>query len=64
MKKILAGLTLIIFLMACTNANENNQGGNGSSDHLVDTSVIGSDNPNPLPDTTDPNYRLDSLAKK
>ncbi len=64
MKKIAGGLALIFILMSCSNGNEGVSEDKPGADHIVDTSVIGSDNPNPIQDTTDPNYWLDSLQKK
>lgn len=57
MKKIIVCLALSFVLFAC--ANSANDKGKANE---VDTSVIGSDNPNPPPpDTTDINSKPDTL---
>jgi len=55
MKKVLACLALSFVLAACSNSAE-------EQNKMVDTSIIGSDNPQPLPDTTGKN-NADSLKR-
>ena len=55
MKKILACVAVCFVVAACSNSAE-------EQNKTVDTSIIGSDNPQPAPDTTGVN-KEDSLKK-
>jgi len=55
MKKILACLIVSFVVVACSNSTK-------EQTKTVDTSIIGSDNPQPAPDTTGVN-KEDSLNK-
>ena len=59
MKKIIVGIALAFILIACTNAERDTHTVNDA-----DTSVIGSDNPNPMPDTTGDFSKMDSIKNK
>ena len=63
MKKIFAHSALVFILFACTNTVNNKQGASDTANR-VDTSVIGSDNPNPAPDTTKSPSLTDSLKNQ
>jgi ABC-type phosphate/phosphonate transport system substrate-binding protein len=52
MKKIFACSALVFILFACSNASNDNEQGASDTTNSVDTSAIGSDNPNHVPDTT------------
>ena len=55
MKKIVIGWMISFVLIACTNSTE-------EKNKTVDTTIVGSDNPTPSPDTTGI-HKGDSLEK-
>lgn len=59
MKKIIVCSVLALVLLACSDSDNNKSETKDPSEGVVDTTVIGSDNPNP--DTPDINSKTDSL---
>ncbi|HKB42742.1 MAG TPA: hypothetical protein VKC90_00045 [Chitinophagaceae bacterium] len=64
MKKIFTCSALAFILFACSNAANDNKQGASDTANSVDTSVIGSDNPNSVPDTTGTGSITDSLKNQ
>ena len=64
MKKIFVCNALAFILFACSNAANDNKQGASDTANSVDTSVIGSDNPGPVPETTGTSSIADSLKNQ
>ena len=58
MKKVITCLLLSFIFISCSNSADDKKKANE-----VDTSIIGSDNPNPVPDTTGMNNKPDTSKK-
>jgi hypothetical protein len=63
MKKIIVCNALAFVLIACSDSG-NRSKTEDPSGGVVDTSVIGSDNPNPPPDTAGATNKVDSIKNK